>query len=148
MIYSSVRPGCPTVALVLGLARNWPECCADSGWPHWPSETKKAVSPLTINVDLIGRKWLQSRSNTRGKRKFERERYSSLGGKFKAETMGGSWFCVFPAKGAAGFRWWHSTSLTQQWLEAIMPGCRGDLLSVFQWKPPQIRGMPRLWNQI
>lgn len=33
---------------------------------------------------------LQSRSNTRGKRKFERERYSSLGGKFKAETMGGS----------------------------------------------------------
>lgn len=91
---------------------------------------------------------LQSRSNTKGKRKFERERYSSLGGKFKAETMGGSWFCVFPAKGAAGFRWWHSTSLTQQWLEAIMPGCRGDLLSVFQWKPPQIRGMPRLWNQI
>lgn len=30
--------------------------------PHWPSETYKAPSPLTINMVLIGRKWLRSRA--------------------------------------------------------------------------------------
>ena len=114
--------------------------------PYWPSETCKALSPLTINVVLIGRKWLCSRAGlvleagwgARGERDV----------RVQVGSSGGSWFCVFSAKGPFGFRWWHSTSLTRPCLGAGMQGCRGDLLSMIHPKPPQIKGMALSWKQI
>ena len=89
------------LALVLGLACNWPQRCADSGWDLVAFGDLQGCVTTRSKCGFNGQEMgsLQNGSDTVSWRKFEREKMCELRWEVHGETAGESWFlCLLSPK--------------------------------------------------